>query len=240
MKTLQDKLVTVCKDCVFAKYDENTQVGCYARNMDPYEFYEQTDGNLTYRIIHRQCQFYRNDYWNSHLDLTGKLYQVNQEILVKYTVFIDGCAGDIDDLKLTVESINNQILVPQSMIVVYYDGKGLEGFNLLRSQENCCHWIVEEFLEDRVDWRDDILLKFRRGAQLFAFLEAGTEVTPDYFLNLSNRINYQDLRFEALSSDGLLIIPYGIYFIVYKDQPLRFLLEKAQILDESSSTKYGR
>lgn len=236
MVSSQTKLVTVCKNCAFAQYTNKSQTGCYARSMNEDEFFYSYEDDLEYRIFKRQCQFYRDKSWNNEASIEDKLRQINYETLIKYHVIIDGCSGDVEELRKTINSINGQTLAPQKLIVAYHDGNGKEGFDLLQSQTNCCPWVVEEFLEDRQDWRDDILLKFKDGAQLFAFLNCGMEIDPSYFMDLSDCINHQDLRFEIWQEgDNLLIIPYGAYFMFYKDLPLRFMLEK---IYENSCTKH--
>ena len=58
---------TTCRNCVFAKWDEGTQIGCKLNKLDDYkeagiEVLDATDNELQFNVINgRFCVFYRNE-----------------------------------------------------------------------------------------------------------------------------------------------------------------------------------
>ncbi len=224
-------LVTICKDCCFAEYKNHVQTGCHARVMKDDQYYCAYDNGTEYRVFQRQCQFFRNATW-SDKNIAQKLSDVYKETELKYNIFIN-CDGNINHFKKTLDSVKNQSLLAQKIIGVEYNGQGEDSFNAMKDSDLETSWTLEEFLEDVVDWRDNMVLKYKKGAQLFVFIDAGNTLHKEYFENLSVKVNHEDLRFSCITGD-ILAITYGAYFLQYKEDPLRKIIEKIG----DSSLKY--
>lgn len=232
MNQLQEKLVTHCKDCTFAKYFQNVQIDCYARTMNPEEYiYTDNGDGWEYRVYDRKCQYYRGGYWNLGLDIEDKIERVRKEVEIKYNVIVE-CNTDREMLRKTVRSIGQQEIHPNKLIYVCYgktDAESKEIFSCTAFEFGNlahCPCVHEEFIDERVDWRDDVLVKFKAGVHLFLFIKEGVEIPPTFFSDLNFKIHQEDFRFGMLHGDNFLLVPFGSYFVLYPDVPLRYLEEE--------------
>ena len=62
---------TVCRDCIFAIYDEKTQTGCKFGRLQQYKKWgvpieEVTEGKLKFKAIEALCCFARANSWEHH------------------------------------------------------------------------------------------------------------------------------------------------------------------------------
>lgn len=220
------KLKTSCKDCCFGEYNYNFQKGCSVRPMQLGKYHYEPDGT---RMIHTHCQFKRVPPWGEDLTCKEKLALVHEEITIVPVPIIEYARGQQYELLKTLDSIKAQTLAPKEVIVVDYMGDGEEAFNALK---DCgIKWQLEEILEDTVDWRDGILSKYKKSGNMFTFLKRGRSLDHDFFEALNNKINYKDLRFGAIHEENLLLIPYGVYFVVFPSVPVRYIPEEAKNYD---------
>lgn len=207
--------VTKCKDCKFKiTDDEGVQVGCQVKKMTDY-FQVGPD-----REIKRYCHFKRTDDWQ------GSLGDMLDEVSMKYNGIVEWT--NEEDVKKTLDSLAAQFLKPQKLIVVCYQKNGESAFNLLKNYN--IKWTVTEVVNDLTDWRDDVIMK--NPTQFYTFIKTGYTLDEDYFFDLNHNIHMNDLRFHAIQSDNLLIVPHGLYTMVIR--PLRVILEEASnILNEN-------
>ena len=220
---------TSCKNCSFSIIEDGVQIGCRARSMDPTQFFYLKDG-VEYRVFKRMCQFKRE--WGQFSE--EMLEKVFDESEIKYNAIVNFKVPDL--VEKTIESIKAQQILPTNLILVCYQKYGDIAQEI--AQKSGLKWVVHEILDDLVDWRDDVIQKFPN--QLHAFIHQGTELAPNYFFNLNQKVNFEDLRFGCIKSDRLLIFPNGLYKMVVK--PVRIILEEMEslgfrILDEDFNTK---
>ena len=123
MKELSQEVNTSCKDCIFATWEENTQVGCEfgkialykEKNTSVVEAFDDEDNEFF--VVKAWCSTYRDDLWKlAHSD--KDLYeQVDQETYpkVNYVIVIDSL--DKEDFQKTIDSIKKQAHPAKRVIV---------------------------------------------------------------------------------------------------------------------------
>lgn len=222
--------VTSCKNCSFSVIEDGVQTGCKMRYMDPSKYFYVKEDGVEHRIFKRLCQFKRE-----RGDFTDDLLkEVKNEVKIKYNLIIN---FNNPDLALqTINSIKEQVLKPEKLILVCYQKYGDRAQQL--AQDSGFKWVVHEIFDDLIDWRDDVMQKFP--AQFYAFIQEGIELDSDYFYSLNDAVNFQDLRFGCIKSERLLIFPHGLYKMIIK--PVRVLIEEMEslgfkILNEDFSSK---
>lgn len=82
---------TACKNCLFAKYEDNTQTGCVAGRVKKYQddhmIIEAYDDDKEFFVIKGICNLVRQDGWNEgKADLDKAL----EEIKPKFNIVVDG------------------------------------------------------------------------------------------------------------------------------------------------------
>ncbi len=117
---------TCCKNCVFAKYEENTQVGCdLDRHLifNPEENYREEDGKKSY-IFDRFCTAFRPKEWKLILDDEEKkdlVAAVRDEIFPPLGIFIflkTTVPNPINNLRNRINDLKEQTLGKPRYVVV--------------------------------------------------------------------------------------------------------------------------
>lgn len=110
MKLQQEEnkvIITNCKNCAFAVYNENTQTGCAANRIDKFKelAIEAYDNDKEFFIINRFCNLYRdNDQW-ANKDIS----QAFEEIKVSFNIMIN-CNGLNEEYISWIELFLNECI----------------------------------------------------------------------------------------------------------------------------------
>ena len=102
---------TSCKNCSFAIYDENTQVGCLQNRINTFgkSVIEAYDNDKQFYVIDRFCNYYRDTAWGY---TTEDLKKTERESANSYLLMID--CDDINNKEDTTRFLSN---------IDYYDDK---------------------------------------------------------------------------------------------------------------------
>lgn len=120
---LQDKTIKInCKNCIFAIYDNITQIGCQADRISKFgeSVIEAYDNEKEFYILKEFCNLYRPLSWNNGNNDLNKAYD---ESSLNFDVFIDCNVIDEKYKNFIMDLINN----------VEYDKKKIR-FNLFHSR----------------------------------------------------------------------------------------------------------
>ena len=89
---------TSCKECIFAVYENDTQVGCFANRIEKFkeakEIIEAYDDEKEFYVVSRLCNLYRNQ--KTHEDLDQELLIANEQSSLSFDLFIE--CSDISNL----------------------------------------------------------------------------------------------------------------------------------------------
>lgn len=112
----QERLVeTSCKECVFATYENDIQIDCFADRIDKFkktnEVIEAYDDDKKFYVINRLCNLYRNE--RTKENLKEELSNANNQSSLSFDIFIE--CSDIstinEDLVLKFLDYNGKISI---------------------------------------------------------------------------------------------------------------------------------
>jgi len=223
MSQSQNSSTTSCKNCCFADYEGKEQVGCLVRHMEEEEFFYGGDGE---RIFRRMCHFKREaDKWYPDKDMDDKVDLLDEEVKIKYNVFIE-TSPIYDNFGQALLTFNKQTLQPQKIVGVDFSGQTKINFDIMKMTGLKARWSHQEFVDMPTDWRDNMMVQHK--SQFYVFVKPPIILPANFFEELSNRINYQDLRFGCIEEENMLIFPNGLYQI--RPLPLREILKEIEVL----------
>lgn len=219
MNQSQKDLTTSCKGCCFADVEEGIQLGCLVRHMEEDSFH-MVDGN---RIFHRMCHFKRGWSWHTDKEMDEKIDLLDEEVKIHYNVFIE----TNDYFSQALHAFNDQTLQPDKIVGVGFDNQQVQKYYDMMNEANLkARWFHQEFLEVPADWRDNVMIQHK--SQFYVFAKPPIVLSNDFFEMLSNRINYDDLRFGCIEEENMLIFPHGLYQLCLL--PIREILSKIEEL----------
>lgn len=221
MNQSQADSTTSCKGCCFADYENDVQIGCLVKPMDD-DFAYRSDGNREFRVINRMCHFKRGFNWYPDKEMDDKIHLLDKEVEIHYNVFIE--TGDGFDRALS--TFNRQTLQPQKIIGVDFSGQTKKYYDLMNSSHLKAKWCHQEFLDVPADWRDNMMVQHK--SQLYVFVKPPIILPDDFFRVLSDRINYEDVRFGCIQEENMLIFPNGLYQL--RPLPIREILKEIESL----------
>lgn len=108
---MSDNIITSCKDCCFAKYEELTQTGCeldniYKINKESFgSVIEAYDEDREFYVLKRRCFQHRSSEWKSLAKDNWKaLLEFETRVTIHFIIF----ATTAENLLKTLKSISNQ------------------------------------------------------------------------------------------------------------------------------------
>lgn len=126
-----NKIHTPCKDCVFAKYQDNTQIDCALSYISKYkskniEILEAYDDNKEFYIVNgKKCIGYRENKWFDQFDLKDssiedkikKFHEINS---LDYLLVVDLKNINLEQLEDLLSQTKNLEFKPKKLIIVRY------------------------------------------------------------------------------------------------------------------------
>lgn len=103
--TFQDRLLqTSCKNCIFAKYEDNTQIECLSDRLKHFELIEAYDLEKNFYVVKGFCNYYRSSAWNNGIPDATK---AKEESSVTFDIIIDCSTMDESYYKTLSSFIQN-------------------------------------------------------------------------------------------------------------------------------------
>jgi len=219
----QSKVQTSCKDCIFAVYEDKTQIGCEANNrLEKYRHQGRVtdayDDDKEFSVIDSICVFCKNKDWAPEQKCLQQKYDVLRHIAtIKYeSIVLVGPDQTLEDIKVTVDSLANQILLPKKITLILALGNHIK-MGRIHSLMNTTlvKWQAKHMLDSDIDENKaiDQALKFDKH-QYYAVFRAGYFV-PDWIFNaLDIMVNDKLMNFTMIKADADgngLIVPRSIH-----------------------------
>ncbi len=215
--------MTICRDCIFAIWEDNEQIGCQFDRIEKFEengaeIIGQDDGIKRYFLIHgRFCTACRNEDWGKKYARRRWIREVEDFIKLKVDVIIRVFDDHtIDDIKKTMESAINQRLKPLSvMIVIDPDYNQTETIDIVDSIR----------YESRIPWRVESI-PIEKAARIgkgsyYAVFNAGYEIPFTFLDSINKAINEDMKQFVVILGDsegnGLVMQNCGLTFEQFID-----------------------
>lgn len=218
---------TCCKQCVFAKYENNTQTNCLLDYIDKYrnkniEILEAYDEEKEFYIINdKKCIGYRENKWFDRYDLSDdsietKIALYHQYNKIDYLVVVNLQQFDVISLDRMFSELCNNKTQPQKIILVRYKDEKLS-FNysaiesVIKKYNISYPWRIQTMLDNSISY-EAVLHNITAINQKYRFilsLSAPTE-TFSYLIDEANRIVHKDLdQFTVLSNPAKTAIMYS-------------------------------
>ena len=126
---------TLCRNCIFADYDDNVQIGCKANRLEKFkeagisirklntESKEGEEETVSFIVEGKTCVYYRNNMLKDMLFKENSdeeiLTAIKKQLRIPYHVLLFLRNTDtLDDLKLRTSELHNQLIKPSIITVV--------------------------------------------------------------------------------------------------------------------------
>lgn len=200
---------TACKNCVFAKYEKNTQVGCELEYISKYkekniQILEVYDEEKEFYVINnKKCIGYREEKWFeqyglSNATLDKKISKFKESNHIDYLLVIDlnkFTKSTLDKLKSTVSSCK---IKPKKIIFIRYQSCKLFDYNIIQDFFNAtnlkCKWRIQTMVDSSLG-HSDILRNIVNLNKGYRFVLLITDFTNDLnaIIDKCDTIVYEEL-----------------------------------------------
>jgi len=248
MTVIDKKRNTPCKHCIFALYQNNVQIDCYNKLLKKFqnnnaEIIEAFDEDKEFFIISgRKCLMARSEIWtkkqleenkNFGTNKLAKLAYKEIELTCDVVIYLDINSHSVDELKLTLLSLANQVLKPSQVSIVinnfHIDKKEkldeLYGI-VVQMLTNICEYRIHLITEPNIDYlrtMDIIIKKFSNWDIYFMLIKCGAKMPRLMLYDLD-----QSLHHELI--ECVLMLP---------DKNEDFLFSQISFFKNISGNKYG-
>lgn len=219
-ENLQERFETCCKDCLFAKYEGNTQIGCVFDKIEKYrslgvEILDCYDETKEFNVIkNRLCNTCRNQSWllkNETLEQAIVRIKAETKLKADILIYVDESTDSLAELMDSIEAISNQDLLPAEVVVVNNSRGKLKSSLLMKILSNSnLNWSVESITdEDKSKNRalDIAINKSKR--MMFTVINAGYKLPKEFLNTINIALNeklYKFIMLLPLSEDNGLTI----------------------------------
>ena len=203
------KARTVCRNCIFAIYEGETQTGCKNniieglkddKNVEIIEAYDETKKEF-YIIDNFFCMWFRNAEWGLKRKKSKWRAEAEKEMQMQYQAIVI-TNNSIEDLTKTIVSLNKQILKPKHITVIRNINDSIRNaqiITLLKEKLKDIRWRVQSQLQDESNPVDDAIQAV--AYQYYAVYNAGYVVKNNVFSKLNDKINRDSFRFGVILGD---------------------------------------
>lgn len=202
---------SLCRDCVFAEWEENQQTGCSIDRLDKYKKLEcafdcedeETDKKF-YVIEGRFCMMCRNQKWADDNNIAKEDWEptAREEMKIKYQALVFA-GDDKEHIKKTISSLVNQTIPPVYIVLVRkadckYGPRELAG--MMGSNCGDISWRVQNLLEPFITDREALdIIVATEPKPYFGVFYAGVEVPRDTFEQINKAISEDLIQFAVIS-----------------------------------------
>ena len=226
---MHNKNNTSCKNCVFAKYDNYTQIGCHLNMIEKFsnigvEILEAYDNEKEFYVIsNRNCHFFRPEKWGQNETLETKIQAVQYETNLAFNIiiFVD---HDYKALKRSLASAYRQTYKPSHITIVRSLDSQIWPSKIsdLLSYRNI-KWRIENLRQNMSNWKAFHLVQKFCQYPYHIILQSGDTISKKFLGDINNSVIHELKQFALLedqpSDDDLigsgLVIPTSVYQYFY-------------------------
>ena len=211
---------TPCKNCVFAKYDHNTQVECELNYLDKYKnkntpILEAYDNEKEFYIINgKKCMGYRENKWFKQFnlenaDIQSKIEKYHATNRLDYLLVIDLKFLDITKLDSILQQISQTSIQPKKVIIIrYLDNEKSFTYSviekLFQKYNTSYVWRIQTILDTSLTTEQIIHNIISLNAKnRFAIVVSNYNNDIEHMIMSSNKTVHEDLdQFEVLCNSN--------------------------------------
>jgi hypothetical protein len=232
---------TPCKNCVFAKYEDNTQIDCHLSYIEKYrnkniEIVEAYDENKEFYIINnKKCIGYRENSWFEkrkleHLSIEEKIQKFQEKNFIHYLLVIDLKHIGLNNIDQLISELKKLSIKPRKIIFVRYQNDdnrfSYETIkNILLRANLDCKWRVQTMLVEKYVL-DEVVVTNKK----YRFVLSVTQVSTNMedIINRANTTVYEDMeRFVVIRNKDRSYVLFSTLNYRYS-----LIVEKKDILEE--------
>ena len=216
---MQDN-ITVCQECIFAKYKDGTQTGCtrdrirkYARaGAEVVRAYNE-DGEF-FLIKDRMCPFYRTSRWLERLPQgfsQEDMLELETTLSFHAIVFARECSTP--KIQKTVSSLMEQDTKPVQITIVRPKHSNIPPRKMTNIFTDLpIRWRVESLMElDMPDEKAIHMVQKVIDSQYYFTIDADQEIPVDFLYKINNAIIHELLQFGMIKFNDVRVIPRGVH-----------------------------
>ena len=212
---------TSCKDCIWAEYDEVTQIGCERKQLEKFlahevEVIEVYDEEKEFYVVNnRRCKCHRTQAWR---DAVAKSEwteddELEAEMDLQYQAVIFS-NDSIEDLKTTVDSISKQSVRPNHISVIIKNPL-IKPTSIRDVLDSCgIPWKIKAVASAYSDNKAlDELIMFCNSS-FYSVFRAGCKVPNDTFEQLTKMVNDDLLQFPLIAptkAGNGMVVPLQVH-----------------------------
>ncbi len=197
---------TDCRNCVFAKYDGNTQVDCKLGRLDKFRengmvVEEACDDELEYYVVKGvYCNTYRKAEWAERFKDKKLELHVLDEVKVKEKIYVyAGPDSTLEALRTTIFSLKAQTISPVLVEVMYNRSAAKSSHVLALLNKSKLKFRLTTITEPDADlWRSLDICHKKLDSVYYSIFQAGFEVPTDFIESLNKSLNLDMNRFVML------------------------------------------
>jgi hypothetical protein len=209
---------TPCKNCVFAEFNNNTQIDCHLKYIDKYKnknvsILEAYDDEKEFYIINgKKCLGYRENKWFKQFDLQDapvedKINKFLETNTLDYLLTINLKNITLDQLDIMLKQISECEIQPKKLILIRYvdNDKSLQYTNieeLLQKYSVKYIWRIQTILDLSLSY-SSILHNIITMNPKYRFIVNNEQFNNDltHMIKTTNRVVHEDLdQFDVLSN----------------------------------------
>ena len=216
-----EQLGTSCRGCCFSIVENGKQTGC---EVDMFPVFRETgslvmDGDY-FKTVKRYCPYYRPHSWTAGMGTDECIRKIQRERKLEIAAVVSCDGRTIDDVKLTVKSLNSQTMQLRQVIFVTTPRVGARPQDIvafLRDLKPGFEWSVRAIADDSYTELDAIHdgSSDARGVYLL-FCVAGFPVCDTTIEDLDYQVNWLNRRIAAVDPNCLhgTIVQSNVYVMV--------------------------
>jgi len=148
---------TACKNCLFATYNNKTQIGCQlgrvekVKNHSIYELIEVEDDEKEFYILNNHvCPYQRTNTW-IHTKDHDKISKVKEEVYMPWAAILFYRHNDIESVEQRIKELKSQKVQPK-VVTLVIDPKDIDqkNFRSLHQmmEDNFDLWYLQRVLQE--------------------------------------------------------------------------------------------
>lgn len=204
---MSNKIITSCKDCKFATFNNKAQTGCLFNLIDAYKeagigVIEAYDEDKEFLVIDRICMYSR------HKSADVSTEDVLQQIKIRYQVVII-LDNDLEKFAKTLNSISRQGIKPQHITAIQSFGIDHKpfAFTKLLSRTGVA-WRFQDAQSEELSKDDAVNICIHAVTHpYYIVVNNGFEFPDTFSSELNDLINARFTQFTYLHNEDIYIVP---------------------------------
>ena len=209
-----DEAETICRDCAFAVYDEDSQTGCSIGKLDKFEeqgaeiieVYDETNKEF-YVVKGRVCVHWRGSDWKNKYkgrDDWDQIVAKETMVRIDANIYLDK-NSTLVELDRTVKSLQKGKIKPVQITIINNCSTITRQLLASCGMNSGLRWRVESITEDdasRLRCIDIAVRKVNANEfNYYCIFDAGKKVPTNFISDINSSLNEDMNRFLALRSE---------------------------------------